>query len=127
MNSRDIVWRLAQLASLPFQERYVINGNKEEYVLYNELLENVDSIKYLISTSRGDDLSGRQVETLQQLFACIDAYSGEALEASSPQEGAALIRSSQIWKILRTKAEVALEAFGFSSKMSVDEINQLSE
>jgi hypothetical protein len=128
MEVSNITWRLAQLASLPFQERYVIGGTPDEYVLDVELLENVDGLKYMIRRPENEAvLTAAQRDGLETLFAYIETCSGEALARRSRDEGAMLIRESEVWKTLRAKAAVALQLFGLSAEMSVEDIDRLSE
>ena len=129
MDADDIAWRLAQLASLPFQERYVIGGNVDEYVLDVELLENVDSLKYLVRRPEHRHvLTNDQMVALEDIFLFIENRSGEALSARSREEGALLIRESSVWKDLRAKSTYALHLFGIAiDNMSAEEIANLSE
>jgi hypothetical protein len=123
----DIIWRLAQLASLPFQERYVVEGTAGEYVLAEELLENVDGIKFVVRRPAGAiRLSDGQRDALEDLFSYIEAHSGDALLVSSRGEVAALIRESETWKTLREMSTAALGSFGISADMTVEEIDQMS-
>lgn len=39
MTLKNIQWRLAALASLPYQERFVLEGTMDEYAVDVELLE----------------------------------------------------------------------------------------
>jgi hypothetical protein len=129
MNIEDIVWRLAQLASLPFQERYVIQADSEGYLLDSELLENVDSLKFLLRRSEHKHLvTNDQLSALEDLFLCIEKESGDALSANSREQGAFLIRESDVWKELRQKATYALTLFGVAiEKMSAEQVASLSE
>lgn len=123
----DIAWRLAQLASLPFQERYVINGTADEYILDTELLENVDGIKYLIrQPDQRSSLSQEQLAALNDLGDYLEAHSGDALSGEQVEERAAMIRGSEVWTTLRAKSALALEAFGIPPSMSVEDIDKLS-
>ena len=97
MDSGDIVWRIAQLASLPFQERYFIGGTTNECVLSSELLENVDAIQYKVGRGNEANLTDAQRLALQDLFVYIDQHSGEALGAKSRNAEAILIRESSVW------------------------------
>jgi len=129
MDIDDITWRLAQLASLPFQERYVIGGDAEEYVVDSELLENVHGLKFLLQQPQNRNiLNNDQITALEDLFIYIEKRSGEALSSKSQEEGALLVRESDIWKTLRSKAGVALSLFGISvDQMSATEVARLSE
>ncbi len=128
MDTNDIIWRLAQLASLPFQERYVIDGTLDEYVLDTELLENVDGLKYQIRRHENKNiLTAEQSRTLDDLFAYIENHSGQALSGKSREECALLIRESKVWKEMRNLANNALKTFGISADlMSASEIDQLA-
>ena len=127
MKIKDIIWRLAQLASLPFQERYVIEGTTDEYILDTELLENVDGLKYLIRRSEEKvQFDNAQITMLEDLFAYIEVHSGEALAAKSREDAAVLIRGSEVWNEMRAKAASALEAFGVSADLTVVEIDRMS-
>lgn len=128
MNSEDITWRLAQLSSLPFQERYVISGAADEYVLDTELLENVDGLKYRVRRpEERENFTNAQIAALEDLFDYIEAHSGEALSGKSREEAATLIRGSDIWNEMRAKAASALDAFGVSAHLTVEEIDRMSE
>lgn len=128
MNADDIIWRLAQLASLRFQERYVIGGTSEEFVLDAELLENVDSLKFSLRRPENQDfLTQEQVAALEDLFSAIEESADKALSGGSREEGALLIRESQIWKSLRSKAGHALNLFGVSvEEMSAEEVDAIA-
>jgi hypothetical protein len=127
MNIDDITWRLAQLASLPFQERYVICSTADEYVLDTELLENIDGLKHTVRSFENEEvLTNAQKDALEHLFVFIETYSSEVLSAKSRDEVAVLIRESSIWKTLRGKAAAALVSFGLSAEMTLEEIDQLS-
>lgn len=127
MNAEDITWKLAQLASLPFQERYVIGGTADEYVLDTELLENVDGLKYLVRRPENRVVvTEDQMAALEELFFYIENNSGEVLSGKSREECASLIRESTVWKELRAKAKYALQLFGISvDQMSAEDVDRL--
>jgi len=128
MNTEDITWRLAELSSLPFQERYVIGGTADEYIIVTELLENIDGLKYLVRRPEERvQFTNAQLAMLEDLFDYIEAHSGEALSGKSREDAAALIRGSDVWNEMRAKAASALEAFGVSADLTVAEIDRMSE
>ena len=113
MTIDDILWRLAQLASLQFQERFVIAGTKDEYVLDVELLEDVDAIQYMLERSDPPvPLNEEQVASLADLITYIRKQSAEALRDQSRLDAANHIRNSEIWMTLRQKAANSLSSFG---------------
>lgn len=128
MDTNDIIWRLAQLASLPFQERYVIDGTVDEYVLDTELLENVDGLKYQIRRPENINiLNAEQSRALEDLIAYIENHSDQALSGKSREECALLIRESNVWRDMRNMANNALQTFGICvDLMSASEIDQLA-
>lgn len=129
MNSDDIVWRLAQLASLPYQERYVINGSPSEYVLDSELLENVDGLKFYFRRPENEGtLLSAQAEAINHVISYIEAHSSEALSGDSREERSVLIRESEVWTTLRRLAAHALCQFGVAvDKLSIEDIDRLSD
>lgn len=123
----NIAWRLAQLASLTYQERYVIGGTKDEYLLDTELIENVDAIRYMLERGGASPtMSDEQATSLQDLLAYVAAHSEEALSAKSREEQTSMIRDSKVWRTLRSKAAVALASFGYATDMSIEEIDAIS-
>lgn len=128
MNSDDIVWRLAQLASLPYQERYVINGSPSEYVLDSELLENVDGLKFYFRRPENQGaLVGDQADAVDKVISYIEAHSDEALSGDSREARSLLIRESEVWTTLRRLAAHALSQFGLAvDELSIEDIDRLS-
>lgn len=128
MNSDDVIWRLAQLASLPYQERYVIEGNPSEYVLDSELLENVDGLKFYFQRPENQGvLASAQAEAINQLISYIEAHSNEALSGDSRAARSLLIRESEVWATLRRLASLALSHFGVAiDELSIEDIDRLS-
>jgi hypothetical protein len=127
--ANDIIWRLAQLASLPYQERYIISATVDEYILAVELLENVQGLKYLVLRPEHQGLTdNNQLSSLVDLIQYIEVVSGEALSAKSPEENVTLIRDSSAWKTLRAKAAETLWLFGIDiNELTTEKIDLLSE
>lgn len=123
MNLQLITRPLAELASLSFQERYVIDGTIDRHVLDVELLENVEGLQSLVRQPEHQaELDEAQRSALEDLFSYLEAHSGEALAASSREESATLIRESQVWSTLRAKAAAALRAFGTSPDLMLEKV-----
>lgn len=119
---------MARLSSLSYQERYVIAGTADEYVVDVELLEDVDGLKYQVRRPEGRaQFTNAQLATLEDLFDYIEAHSGEALSGKSREDAAVLIRESDVWSEMRAKAASALAAFGVSADLTVAEIDRMSE
>jgi hypothetical protein len=125
----DIIWRVAQIASLAYQERYLtVGATRDEYIREDELLEFVDSIKYRVRLPENEAaLTAAQRGALEDLWAYLDAYGEDALSVfstGSVEEQAILFRESVIWKTLRAKAGSILQLFGLPAEMSIAEINR---
>ena len=128
MGGNYIIPRLARLSSLLYQERYVIGGTPNEYVLDVELLEDVEGLKYLVRRpEERATFTNAQLATLEELFDYLEAHSGEALSGKSREDTAALIRGSDVWHEMRAKAASALEALGVSADLTVEEIDRMNE
>ncbi len=129
MIANDIIWRLAQLASLPYQERYIISATADEYILAVELLENVQGLRYLVLRPEHQGLTdNNQLSSLVDLIQYIEVVSGEALSEKSPEENVTLIRDSSVWKTLRAKAAETLWLFGIDiNELTTEKIDMLSE
>jgi len=128
MNTADVIWRVAQLSSLPFQERYVIGGTSDEYIIPEELFENVEVLKYSLSKpSECADFTASQLTCLKALIDYIETVSGEALSGNSREDTVFLIRRSNVWNEMRSKAAFTLNAFGVSAELTVEEIDRMSE
>jgi hypothetical protein len=122
----DAIWRLAQLASLSFQERYVIGGTRDEHILDVDLLEEVLVLKYRVHRPENEAaLTDTQRGALEDLWAYIEALSDDALSAESRDKWEILIREGTVWKTLRAKAAAALKLFGLPAEISVEEVERL--
>jgi hypothetical protein len=126
MTRSDILWRIAQMASWPFQERFVIHGTADEYVLDTEIVENVDAIRYALD--RGDSglsLTSDERKALDHLLAAVRAYGSDALTNEQGKDGALKMKDGSAWRKLRATASDALAAFGVSRDPTLAEIENL--
>lgn len=121
MISKNIIWRLASLASLPYQERYVLSGTQDEYIVDVELLEDVDALQYLLSRPENrSQITDEQMKALEDLFTYIDANSTKAVSEVHS------LKESEVWNTLRAKASTSLDLFGVSvDEMTAEEIGLL--
>jgi hypothetical protein len=127
MTINDIIVPLARLASLSFQERYVIGGTAEEYVIPDDLLEDVDSFRFRIDRPENRNLLDIvQRAALEDLFRYIDEHSGEALEVETREAFANKLRHSVIWTELRRRAGAILALFGASPDPTADDVNRMT-
>jgi hypothetical protein len=113
----DIVWRLACLASLPYQERYVLNGTTDEYVVDHELIDDVDALKFRIRRPENATvLDPNQRVAVEELLS--------AIERTEVRDD---IREDAGWSALRLSAAAALKTFGMNvEEMSVEDVERLA-
>lgn len=128
MDRPDILWRVAQMASWPFQERFIVNATSDEYVLDTEVIENVDAIRYSLNNTENEaSLSAAERSALDNLLGAVTSHSTAALENASREEAIRNIKSGDAWETLRLSAADTLEAFGVDRNPSIEEIERLEE
>jgi hypothetical protein len=128
MTINDIIVPLARLASLSFQERYVIGGTAEEYFIPEELLEDVDSFRFRIDRPENWNLLDvAQRAALEDLCRYIDEHSGEALEVETREAFAHELRHGVVWTELRRRASAILALFGASPDPTADDVNRMTQ
>lgn len=125
--TEDIIWRVANLASWKLQERYIIHGTKDEYLLPNDLLESIGTLQDRIDRSENKDvLTHTQKSALEHLIAYVDANAEEALAPKTREEFLVHLRG-ECWNQLRHKANEVLKLFGMDAPtMTLEEIEALS-
>ena len=108
MDKSDIVWRLACLASLPYQERYVIGGTVDEYATSSDLLADVEALRDLIHRPEHARVTNaEQLGLLDDLIAYIDAQAHEEL-GSIPQEKLVAFYEGRASEAIRSRLRVVL-------------------
>src|SRR5215813_1058902 len=110
----ELVTALARLASLPYQQRYIIGGTTDTYVLPEELLEDVDGlVRRARRAENSTQVSDARMWALDALIRFIDEHSDEALvECSSREEFFDKILNGATWFELRSKTSAAFAEFG---------------
>jgi hypothetical protein len=104
--------RLAPLASLTVQERYVLRGTAKAYVLPEEILEDAFAVVRLVRGAKpeANDLSAEARRAVLALLPLLEAE--RSAHDEKPSESASLLRSSE-WVELRAQAIRCLEALDF--------------
>ena len=65
---KRLIRSLSRLASFSYQEAYIVNASKEEYVLPEDIVEDVASIYQTITHHYFDSITEQQKEKLQLLY-----------------------------------------------------------
>jgi hypothetical protein len=122
----EVLAALAGLASLPYQKRYIVGGTVDEYILPEELLEDICGLVLRLKMPENrPQFSGAQTSALDALARFIDDRSDEALQFSSRDDLADKIVNGETWAELRLLASAALNEFGVRiDAISVEDIDQ---
>jgi hypothetical protein len=126
----DVVWRLASLASFPYQERYVLNGTKDEYLVPEELINDVDALRFWMHRPENQSLLSKdQLASLSSLLAVIEQTDNDKLGFNASVDRLdflEIFRTGDCWQLLRSKAAESLVSFGFDiESMSVEDIERI--
>lgn len=103
--------RLARAASLVAQRRYISNATREEYLLPEELLEDVSQVIRQIREQPHvrSALSDRTAQLIIKLEPLLDSAERELNQGKANSE----IIESEAWKILRLQVGRCLDELGF--------------
>jgi hypothetical protein len=108
----ELIEALGRLASLNFQRQFIIEADKNNYMLPEELLEDVDGlIMWATLPHNENQFTKTQIESLKSLREFIRKNSGEALTFSARSEVAHKISDSSVWVNLRANAASSLKEF----------------
>jgi hypothetical protein len=126
LNFQHVVAQIASLASLPYQERYIVNGTKDEYLLSSELLEDVSSLRYSFDRAENRSvLTDAQRVSLGALIQLIDEVYKYLPEWKSHAQTAE-IASDSTWQTIRVAANDTLKEFGLDADhLSIEDIDRL--
>lgn len=109
---------LARLASLLYQQRFIIGGTRDEYVLPDQLLGEVISyMNTMLSNSRlTRAFNEKQLEKLTDLLQELERLSGQVPFDDESISNEELILRNQYWIDVRNLASGFLEKNGFDLK-----------
>jgi hypothetical protein len=107
-------YRLAPLASLEVQRRFIVHATKDEYLLIEELLEDALDIERLIKSE--SDLSVSQLECLKGFIHELKDRVDPIMEAAAHETAENLIELSEDWNVIRLLANDCLRTLMFDLK-----------
>jgi hypothetical protein len=104
--------RLAPLASLAAQRRYIVHGTPEEYLVPSELLNEADDVVRQVRTMpvARDGLSAEAVQAILALDRLLDAADRSLVSTTSGEE---LVERDSAWQALREHVARCLDIMGF--------------
>ncbi|MEM8918714.1 MAG: hypothetical protein AAGE37_07615 [Pseudomonadota bacterium] len=101
----ELFSNLATLASLEYQERYVIGGTEQEHVAIDDL---IDDFLASVDWMNTQIMSESDRNALNDFAQFLDKNRDGALAAKSFAEVKPLMRNSQIWMDIRLRASEAM-------------------
>ena len=104
--------RLAPLASLAAQRRYIVRGARDEYLVPSELLNDADDVVRQVRTmpAARDGLSAEAVQAILALDSLLDAADRSVESAASGEE---LVERNPAWQAVREHVARCLDIMGF--------------
>ena len=101
---------LARLSSEEYQSAFIVHGTKDEYVLPEDLLEDVATLCALAQREeRRRDFLPTELEALEKMLSHIRDLDRHTFTAAMP--GASWVHDNEAWHSLRTRAQLCLKAF----------------
>ena len=115
MALHNILNNIATLASLEYQERYVIGGTADEYIVIDDLLEDYSSSVYW-ANHRSNRAKFREdhLVAINQYYDFLLQVWDNAVDARSHAEVAPLMRDQPVWAEIRRRAADTLDKLGIS-------------
>ncbi|HYC58636.1 MAG TPA: hypothetical protein VEK79_03640 [Thermoanaerobaculia bacterium] len=107
----SILDRVARFASLELQRRFVVHGTVREYLVAEELAEDLLDIERLLAR-HGDEFTPAEAACLQQLIQTLNTVGRDLLreKVTSAEE---LIERDPVWGAIRSAAARCLDCLGF--------------
>ena len=104
--------RLAPLASLAAQRRYIVHATRDEYLVPEELLHDADDVIRQVRTMPAvrDALPVSAVQAFLDLDGLLDAADGAAQSAQSSEQ---LVEHDAAWRAVREHVARCLDMVGF--------------
>jgi hypothetical protein len=117
---------LARLSSERYQDAFIVHGTKSEYVLPEDLVEDVASLCTLAQREdHRTEFVSDELVALGQMLSEIRSRGRRIFAAAAPTTAAALVHESQEWLALRAEARRCLATFCVDADDFVkEEINQ---
>ena len=104
--------RLAPLASLAAQRRYIVQATRDEYLVPEELLNDADDVVKQVRTMPAvrDALPTSAVQAFLDLDGLLDAADSAAQSAQSSEQ---LVERDAAWRAVREHVARCLDMVGF--------------
>jgi hypothetical protein len=117
---------LARLSSEEYQDAFIVHGTKDEYVLAEDLVEDVASLCALAQREeQRREFMPNELEALGRMLSDIRTRGRRIFAAATPVTAASLVHDNEEWSSLRTAAQSCLNIFrARAEEFVMDEIKQ---
>lgn len=110
---KRLLQALARLGSLKYQEAYVVGGTSEEYVLAEDLVEDVASLCSLAAQEQyRNQFSNDELSSLNQMAETVRRCGTPIFAGSYIPDTNTLVHKNEHWIALREAAGRCLSSFG---------------
>ena len=117
---------LARLSSEEYQDAFIVHGTKDEYVLPEDLVEEVASLCALAQREeRRREFLPNELEALDRMLSDIRTRGRRIFVGAMPTTATSLVHNNEEWRSLRAEAQSCLNTFRARAEDFVsDEIKQ---
>ena len=110
-----LIKALARLASEPYQDAYLVNGTSDEYILPEDLVEDVVSLYFLSGKSQYKHLfTDKQQKEMKELLKAIRALGDDFWDFPEFSDAASLVHENLLWKDLRSRSVDCLKSLNYN-------------
>ena len=114
---KRLLQALARLASVKYQETYILNATQDEYALPEDIVEDVASLCALAGQDHyRSSFTDVQLSMLNKMVEAIKEHAKPLFSGSGRLEANTLIHENRDWMTLRKKADECLVVFGINVK-----------
>lgn len=110
---KRLLQALARLGSVKYQEAYVVGGTPEEYVLPEDLLEDVASLCALATQDQyRSQFTHHELSHINEMTEAVRRYGSRIFGRATTPDADTLVRGNEDWIALRKTASQCLDSFG---------------
>lgn len=112
---KRLLQALARLASVEYQDAYILRATQDVYVLPEDIVEDVSSLCGLANRPQYQSkFTAEQLSLLDGMVETVKRHGAPLFAGSSGLDADTLIRESKDWALLRQAASECLVAFGIN-------------
>lgn len=122
----DLFNNIATLASMEYQERYVIGGTAAEFLAIDDLVHDfLGSAEWAKHPANSHKFVSAHLEAIDDLYNFLRSVCREALDAKSHAEVGPLMREQPVWDEIRNRSTTTLSLLGVSiAHIPVEELDE---